>query len=76
MGILFLEKCADFLQLMTTRACVIKEIAQFGGIWLDFLDRLLVFGIALEDQDLMLGTAFLGGRVNGVEEGAHGDLSA
>jgi hypothetical protein len=73
MCILLLMKFADFLQLMPARACVVEQIAQFGGIWLDFLDSLLVFGVALEDQDLVLGTAFLACRVNGVKEGAHGE---
>lgn len=73
MCILLLEKFADFLQLVPTRACVVEQIAQFRGIWLDLLNRLLIFGIALEDQDLVLGTTFLAGRVDGVKEGAHGE---
>lgn len=58
---------------MPTRARVVEQIAQFRGVWLDLLHRLLVFGIAFEDQNLMLGSTLLACRVDRVEEGAHGE---
>jgi len=75
MGVLLFQKCADLLQLVATRAGVVEQIAQLRGVGLDLLHGLLVFGIALEHQDLMLGSTFLARRVDGVEEGAHGELS-
>jgi hypothetical protein len=66
-GILLLKKGADLLQLAATCRSVVEEVAQLRGHGLDLLHRLLVFGVAFQHQDLMLGTAFLLRTVDGTE---------
>jgi hypothetical protein len=48
------QKVADFLQLTAPRAGIVKQVAQLARVGLDLGVVLLEFGVAFEDEDLVL----------------------
>lgn len=53
------QKIANLLQFTSASTRVVQQVAELAGIGLDLDIVLLVTRIALQDQDLMLGPAFL-----------------
>ena len=51
----FFQEGAYFLQLASTSTCVEEQIAELARVGLYILDILLVFGVTLEDEDLVFG---------------------
>ncbi len=47
------------MKLAPSRTCVVEQVAEFAGVWFDFLYILLEPGIAFEHQYLMLRSTFL-----------------
>ena len=62
---LLFEKAANFLDLAPSRLCIEQEIAQLAGIRLDVDGAFGRSGVALEDEDLVLGATSLLDRVHG-----------
>jgi hypothetical protein len=53
------EKVADLLELASSRARIVEEVAQLARVWLQVGVVLLMTRIALEHQDLVFGTTSL-----------------
>lgn len=68
---LLLEKGADFGQLSPSCGDIVHEIAQFAGVWLDFLHGFLVLGVAFQHEHLVFWSTFVARAMYRVQQGAH-----